>query len=303
MRHLRASFNVRSLLVAVAMVGVNLAGAIATSKYYPRSHFHVGGGGWGSAFFFRDQYGLIYTYVLTYDARGRALYRLKEVVREPLPPTLLHIWAPVMASVSITLLVLAGSWSGRASGERDPASIGNGERLPFLFHLGPSARRITIAAALIGLNVAALPSRPPPDRSQFVLDYRALFGGTPTIIIFELDGGSVQPRPVYVSDPSELFVDLDVYRSSGGRHRLDEGTMAYKPDGSIMAYAGCPERMLSQPCLMRSSTRPPLGIWSPVVASASGTALVLFLLWRRSQQPQTDPVTETDERDDRSDIL
>jgi hypothetical protein len=102
----KVRFTIRSLLVAVALVALNLAGAVAS----PRKDWSVRGIAGGPGSFYHDwrpEYGLICTYEgKTQSTTGPIVYKLWSVERAPLPPSLLQAWSPVIASVSITLLVL-----------------------------------------------------------------------------------------------------------------------------------------------------------------------------------------------------
>ena len=103
----KVRFTLRSLLVAVALVALNLGGAIASPRKDWSEQRYVSGVG----SYYRDgrpEYGL--TCVYDGNARqtnGRIIYKLWSVGRGLSPLTLLQAWSPVIASVSITLLVLA----------------------------------------------------------------------------------------------------------------------------------------------------------------------------------------------------
>ena len=103
----KVRFTIRSLLVAVALVALNLAGAVAS----PRKDWSVRGIALGPGSFYHDwrpDYGLICTYEgNTQSTTGTIVYKLWSVGRGPLPPSLVQAWSPVIASVSITLLVLS----------------------------------------------------------------------------------------------------------------------------------------------------------------------------------------------------
>jgi hypothetical protein len=100
--------STRGWMIAVGLIGLNLAAAIATSKCYPRPTPYLpvgyGGGGW----------------YIQYSAEGRVeegevnletgYKRRTRVWRLPPRPTLLQIWFPVIAGVGISLLTLGVAW-------------------------------------------------------------------------------------------------------------------------------------------------------------------------------------------------
>jgi hypothetical protein len=90
------------MMTAVALVGLNLAGAIATSKYYPRKQIRPVTAANGRGYISYKTDGTIEI------GTGNAEigYRRTRVLWRPLPPSLLRVWSPVIASVTITFLVL-----------------------------------------------------------------------------------------------------------------------------------------------------------------------------------------------------
>jgi hypothetical protein len=281
-RRLRARFTLRSMIIAVFLVALNIAGIIATLSGYPRKPLAGGSDRFGPAKVVRDANGITSIYA---KAAGTG-YRLAEVLREPMPPTLLQVWSPALASASITLLVLLVPWAPPASPRRNTPSQGDGDQPARLTRARLVARRVTIAVSLIGLNVAGAVSRPPPDRSELPLNYRDLFGGTPRTLIVTMDGSIVQRRPV---DGPDVVSPPD----DGDEDRVSEGTIDYRMDGSIVAYAGRPGQMPSHTSVIRAPTRTLVEVWSTVITSASITLLVLALLCRQVWQQPTDLVSSS----------
>ncbi|MBX6314881.1 MAG: hypothetical protein IRY99_18485 [Isosphaeraceae bacterium] len=108
-------FTVRQMMIMVALVGLNLAGAIATSKYYPRPPYLSVGYGNGRGFIYYKADGTI----LQGSGNAETGYRLTRVIRRPPRPSLLQIWSPVLASVAITLGVLVVAVRYVASASRE----------------------------------------------------------------------------------------------------------------------------------------------------------------------------------------
>ena len=104
MRRPRVRFTVQRMMVAVALVGLNLAAAVSTSGFYPRprppSPVLVGGrGGYVSTMTEgRVEYGV---------GDLETGYRRTRVELLRPRPTLLRIWSPVIAGAAASILVLA----------------------------------------------------------------------------------------------------------------------------------------------------------------------------------------------------
>lgn len=111
MRRPRVAFTVRGLGIAVALVGINLAGAIATSKFYPRPHFLpvIDGTGGGRRVVLYHGDGSVTAHYGDFEQSPSVAGRRSEVIRPARPPgpSLMRIWSPVVASAMITLLTLA----------------------------------------------------------------------------------------------------------------------------------------------------------------------------------------------------
>ena len=215
-----------------------------------------------------------------YQRVPAAGYRLIEVIREPLPPTLLRIWSPLIASTAITLLVLVVPPARLAS--RTTTTISNaGGDSPIRPNLRWRVARVAaIVAALFGLNLGGVVSPAetlPPVRSRHRrLDYPNLFGGVPSALVFRTDSQTVVRLPVDWSD----LPGPPAYgeRDRSGGYRISEETNDYKTNGSIVAYGGSPGQMPFRSHVIRAPMRSLLEIWSPVVTSASITLLVLASL-------------------------
>jgi hypothetical protein len=109
MSRLKFGFTIRSMMIAVALVALHLAAAIATWNGYPREQMLQ----------VRSSISRLHP-PHAEDADGNIRFdldkletgeRLVGIVRRPhLRRTLVEIWAPVIASASITLLVLDILW-------------------------------------------------------------------------------------------------------------------------------------------------------------------------------------------------
>ncbi len=194
-RWLSARSIIEQAVIAAALACLNGAGAVATwnNAHVRQQACRVGivDKSWGSTF--RDESGNV-RFRLGQLATGEHLVR---VMWLPWLPTFVEIWSPVIASVSVTLLALVVvpvcPVSRSRRGTPKTASDVAKRRSPFRL-----ARWATIAAALIGLNVAGAlyrvfpqPGEETPSPSVFaelamVLDkqgglLRARFGGTGSI--------------------------------------------------------------------------------------------------------------------------
>ena len=106
MRVTRVRFTVRRMMVAVALVGLNLAGADATCGAWPPTHLSMSyGNGRGITHFHADGR------VVVGEGNAETGYRRMRTVR-PSRPSLARVCAPACAAVAITLmaLVLAPQW-------------------------------------------------------------------------------------------------------------------------------------------------------------------------------------------------
>jgi hypothetical protein len=92
--------------------------------------------------------------------------QLVRVVRWSPPPTHAGVWSLVVASVSITLLVLLVPLLPRTALLGSTLTMFGGGPPPIRSHAWRAARRLTILAALIGLNVAGAVYRPLPGSSK-----------------------------------------------------------------------------------------------------------------------------------------
>jgi hypothetical protein len=276
-------------MFAILVVGLNLAGALATSSYYPRQQLLLVVANNLSAplIAFPDEHGLTYVYRARGSERrewrmsdSRRGWRISEVIRNPVPPTLLEIWSPVMASVSVSLFMLlvpsgqAAPW--RRGARIDPDRSGRfGRRSRRLI----GARVIAIVLALVLLNVSGAVSGTRPGRSYVTLKHGEFFGGTPRILVFRMEGTTVQSRPMNGSDWLGPVESRSGTLDDAG-YDLDEATIEYRRDASIVTYAGMPERKLSQPVVISPPARSFLDVWWPLIATSSVTVVVIVLLWR-----------------------
>ena len=279
MRPSRVRFTTASLMLAILLLGLNLAGGLATSRYDPETPYPGAIMFDGSREFptLPDQDGMSYVYRPDHRHVARCDgWRLVSVGRRPLPPTPLRIWSPVLASVSVTLLILL------VPCRRAMRSIGllrstRSDRSQLVGRAPRVIRDLAIVLALLALNIAGAASRPLPGRSSIDLDCRRMFGGVPRTLAIRIDGTIVQRHPLDGSDQGVWFLpctdplDEQLYT-------LREGTIEYRPDGRIVAYAGSPEQKASRPFLIRPPTRTFVEVWWPVLSSGAITLLVMGLL-------------------------
>jgi hypothetical protein len=201
----------------------------------------------------------------TYQGGMRQGWRICTVSRQPLPPTLPEIWAPVMASVSISLMILlVPSWRARGRPPRVRARS-SGRVL--------AVRVLGVVGSLILLNVAGALSGPRPGRSNVPVQYGEFFGGTPRMLVIRTEGTTAQRRPV---DGSNWIPGVHSRAGSDlAGSDLEEATIEYRRDASIVAYAGTPERKLSRPRLLSPSARSFLDLWWPFLGTMSISLLAI----------------------------
>lgn len=275
-------YSIRSLAVAVALAGINLAGMLTTAKFFPREFPPLGmgwGKGWGACYT-NEQGETFLSRRGPLQGRGEPPVvdaakqveaslrrqadpddglRLVLVEIRPLPPGLVAIWAPVIASVSITLLVLFVPW-GRPSGERGPSPPATqASRSPAKVSV---ARWIVIVVALVGLNLAGAVYRPPPHRTESWRRGDPLYPYSPrwTTLVYYLDGRVIG----YEGEPGATVPAPRLIR---GRAAVRDVS---RPKG--VATHSAP-RLVGR-------TRSYLEIWFLTFASAAITAAVLAALAR-----------------------
>jgi hypothetical protein len=280
-------------MIAVALVTLNLGAAIATWDRYhlqqpppkPRPPNRV------------------FWTPLVPDADGKILIdlgkvptgqRLVGIIRLPEPwPNVIGIWSPVVASASITLVVilLFGRSPLNVESVSLTASGGGPGRLPRVWF---ALRWGAIAIILIGLNWLGALYRPLLDHGEWqslnspgiqsdFLDKagkKFRYQADELFLMTENDGGE---RPATLDD-----YPLPLYQGDGQSRIL--ATIVHKCDGSVVVYKGNPglmRQILTRPRVIQPPTRTALETWWPVIASASTTLVVLDILLRQLRQRRT----------------
>ena len=199
--------------------------------------------------------------------------------RDPVPSTLMQIWSPIMASVSISLLIVLVPFGPIAPGRRrapiNPDRGGGSERWTCRLI---AARVIAVVLALILLNITGAVSGPRPGRSYIPLDDREFFGGMPRMLVIRMEGTTVQNRRLDATD--WLGPLASPSGTSDDRYDFEEGTIEYRRDASIVTYAGTAERKLSQPHVISPPARSFLDLWWPLMGTSSVTVIVILCLTR-----------------------
>ena len=278
----RLQLAIRSVMVVMALVAWNLAAAICVLRTHPReplADFHAStSGDWIMDF---AVYGLRCRFARTTGGpREVAL-----VLREPLPPTLPEVWAPIIAGASITFLVLALSLAGPVRLRRVVNYAAEDGPVPPPSEWRQVVAWGTVAIALAGLNFAAIAYSPPLSSSDTRLARRYFEGGSylgradgtfafirpyrDLIITSPREGGLAQPSPDSV--PS-----TDISADDG----IKVTTICVENDGSVLGYTGRSGVETSNPIVLRGPSRCLLMMWSPVIASAIVTGLVV-VQWLR----------------------
>jgi hypothetical protein len=204
-------------MIAVALVGLNLGGGIATAKLHRGWANHTRGWSWGrwvrdmhnyEDFLSKEGRGLKYNglepdknpYVFAYDngtieiGRGHDTPRqeIKRIVRAPATPTTLQIWSPMIASVLLTVLVLVVPLTRPGLQRRGAGPAGELQSAVRPRRLRLVGRRLMIVSALVGLNLVAARYRRAPDP----YDDRLESPLRSTAVIFVKPVGDIEPRPL-----------------------------------------------------------------------------------------------------------
>ncbi len=204
---------------------------------------------------------------------------LRRMMVLPQPLSLLETWSPLIAAVSLSILVIRLRL-GRPIGGLSSTEPGRADHR--------WSEWLVIGAALVGLNVAAAcfdtfprPGSEEPFPPKF-LDASTVPDEDGSLVVEDSSyhlirrlPGSTEVRPVAMADYAAPRHQFDA------RLRIKD-TVIYNSDGSVVAYpgkAGFLERLISRPLVLHPATRSFLGVWWPVLASASISGV--FLLWLR----------------------
>ncbi len=282
MPRLRMQFTVRTLAIFVALIALNLAAAITSWRWYLDSLAQPGEeqdrlGSWAVAP--GGPVDAIHVVVARSVKTGEHLER---VVWPVPPPNLLQIFSPVIASVSITLLVLTVPWASPAPrSHRAPSATGSTEESSPSRH--GAVRLAMIVAALIGLNVASAVYRPLPDPDRNRPDTR----GFPQYFL-SIDA---KYQASFLSEKGQFVIVWSNGTTARPQHNDVEGhvleTIVYRPDGAIVYYEGSPglfRRLFTWPHVIREPSRTMLEMWWPVPIAAAITLLVLRTLWSQARR-------------------
>ncbi len=305
MKLYRPRYSIRVLLVAIALTALNLAAGMASWRQ--RSEWSAQRDPFAHAYRYpQNECGLAIAYsVRSFLAHGPVgrdgelgfgppeaqQIELREVSREESPrrPRILSL-SPLLASLSITLLVILLPMvrgpirRGRAPTEARREQVARSPRPPL------AAGCLAIATSLIGLNLGAwyLHSPAPhvvriasvvngiafPGESTF----EDLFHGRPVTIVVRVDGRSETRRRLDGRDVyhlSALPPEQEQRRKQA--FSLEEATIEFGSDDSIVTYGGTYDHKLSEPRVLRPA-RSGVKIWTPRIAALAITLFVLVYL-------------------------
>jgi hypothetical protein len=281
-------FSLRSLLLLIALVCLNLSGGIATFSYPriqsepPGVHLH----GNGTTFTEIHPDGTVIRAIERStsprgkraglkngyrDARFRAIDRsppgseIFRLEKRPPPLTTIQRWAPVMASLALTVLAtvfVVPPHTPRTMADPQPSAIRPpGSGLTACLTL----RRPIAVAALVLLNYAAAIYRG-PDRptDPWLRQNDHLPGGVMAM------GATGPDGVVEVHHVSPYSLPTFIGNDHAGILR----TIVYNLDGSVVGYQGVPGSAQSGPYLIQPATRSFLDMWWPALGSVSITVAV-----------------------------
>lgn len=280
----RIQFTVGALAVLIALAALNLAAVITAWKTHadfdanlPRSVDHRG----RPMVVMTDPDGALHLVA----GRSRSGDRLERIVWPLMRPGLLQIASPVVASVSITILVLTVFGSGLTPRNRPAPPL---DSQPAEGPSPPGRRWVrwtTIAAGLIGLNLAALAYRSLPD----VALWRQGPLGNP------YRGVRIANKASFLSQDGRFVLVWSDGRISRPEPGDAEGhileTVFHEPDGSIVSYEGSPgrfRRLFTWPWIIQEPSRSMLESWWPVLAATAITILLLRTLWLQTHSQPDD---------------
>jgi hypothetical protein len=300
-RRSKVAFTIRSLMTAVALVALNLAGPIATWNRVPakpakRPQVPLISGG-PTVF----GHGVVHPKIRSDLGVLETGERLVRVVNWSPPSTLAEIWSPVVASLSITLLVFLVPSLPPTVANRSTATIVAGDPPSIRSQAWLAARCLTILAALISLNFAGAvhrpllePSKQPPSPLLFFdlntfLDEEGNFIHNHLDETLEIIMANGAPRPPTLDDCRAPLQDGD----ARGRVR---GSGVNKTLGAIVAYEVRPGLMrlvLVRPSRIKSWARSFLEVWCLAIVSALTSFLVIVVMWRQALRRRSGRVTES----------
>lgn len=281
MRHADFRWSVRSLLVAVGLIGLNVGGAVTASKGPRAEPIRVGGDDHGleGIWFLSD--GSIYST----RADGTGEKSVVRILYRRLPPTTLQIWSPLLATVAISILAIAVPIGFSARHQRGRLSSHDRAALSRIDPVRGLVRWVVIGAGLIALNFAGAAYRPPPDRFDteiykklihpdiIVVDAGCVWNKIPSRDILDSSGRVWKRVPERYIRVFDLHRDESPGRAAGPEVAIPGPgtgcsgpieTVLFREDGSIVGYEGFPLDPASRPRRLRPPGRSLLQRWFPV---------------------------------------
>lgn len=274
----KLQISVRLLLIAIALIGLNLAGWVATSRYYPFEQIIAFGHGDGRGLW---RYYSDGTVTVRRASAPRAAER--EVVRIIYPRLVmsrLHAWAPFYGSIALSLLVisiLVGDPSQIRLDRRDGLISGSQARCSG-GRARTAARWLLVAIGAPLLIVAGLAYRPLPERGADREIRRPLLSFSDIVLDSDGElrrveaGGSV----AYGESEYSLHHFTTRNRTEAGwpspspegfrTHSRPLRTIVQKEDGCVLGYEELPlDRSVVPTSLTSPQWRSPWQLWFPVL--------------------------------------
>jgi hypothetical protein len=267
-------------VIAIALLDLNVAGVCATLSYFPRERllepddFRILSFGGPVLAPIDDETAEFRFGPIRISPRKAALSidpREARLIRRPPRPNLLQILSPIIASVSITLLVVIVPQFRRQSSQAS-------HEYPLEKHASlkwDSCWLAFMIIALIGLNIAGAVYRRPPhpadpwrrDIEDYQVPLPLVIGpcGTPSYSRVGSNGG----RPGVHSDSHQAYVGMIVFRT----------------DGSVIGYEGAETRNPSRAHTLQAPTHSLLEMWWPLIGSVTITIVALAAAARCLETP------------------
>ncbi len=261
----------------------------------------------------RGSHGLDWVYSPGEQSRLRSDPLIEEFhgLKRHQAPGLIQCFSPLVISLSLSVLVVLSRGNPPANPGFAAYLLGTPETEPGWRSFSLTRYCLTRMPPLIALFLASLAYRPPVRDSEIMLNrgpqiardwppsFQTLFGGKPRTITIRVDGRTTVSRACEVRcEPESLLNRLPRGRYSQSpplgskqtgvappareaEYDMEEATIEYGWDDSIVTYGGTYDHKLSQPFVIRNPSRSAFEIWWPTLVAVLATGFVALDLGLR----------------------